>query len=52
MGSREAPSERQNEKRVNPTPWDLLTKSVGRQLHLELLRLFDAYATDGVVCPA
>ena len=31
---------------------DLLTKSVGRQLHLELLRLFDAYATDGVVCPA
>ena len=31
---------------------DVLTKSVSRQLYLELLRLFDAYAADGVVCPA
>ena len=31
---------------------DMLTKAVSRSLYLELLRLFDAYATDGIVCPA
>ena len=31
---------------------DVLTKAVERPLYLALLRLFDAYATDGIVCPA
>ena len=31
---------------------DLLTKAVARPLFHQLLRLFDAYAVDGVVCPA
>ena len=31
---------------------DLLTKAVARPLHLELLRLFDAYSVNGVVCPS
>ena len=31
---------------------DVLTKAVERPLFLALLRLFDAYASDGVACPA
>ena len=31
---------------------DILTKAVARHLFLDLLRLFDAYATDGLVCPS
>ena len=31
---------------------DLLTKAVARALYHELLRLFDAYAASGEVCPA
>ena len=31
---------------------DLLTKAVERAIFLQLLRLFDRYASDGVVCPA
>jgi len=31
---------------------DLLTKSVPRALFLALLRLFDTYAENGVVCPS
>ena len=31
---------------------DLLTKAVGRSLFDALLKLFDAYAVDGVACPA
>jgi hypothetical protein len=31
---------------------DLLTKAVSRAMFLELLKLFDAYATNGVVCPS
>ena len=31
---------------------DLLTKAVARVLYHELLRLFDAYAASGAVCPA
>ena len=31
---------------------DLLTKAVARPLYLELLRLFDRYAKDGVAGPA
>ena len=31
---------------------DLLTKAVARVLYHELLRLFDAYAASGEVCPA
>jgi len=30
---------------------DLLTKAVARVVYHELLRLFDAYAATGVVCP-
>ena len=31
---------------------DLLTKAVARQIFIELLRLLDAYATSGIVCPS
>ena len=31
---------------------DLLTKAVERAIFLQLLRLFDRYASDGIVCPA
>ena len=30
---------------------DLLTKAVARVLWSDLLRLFDAYSTTGIVCP-
>ena len=30
---------------------DVLTKAVERPLFIALLRLFDAYASDGIVCP-
>ena len=31
---------------------DLLTKAVSRVIYMELMQLFDRYATDGAVCPA
>ena len=31
---------------------DLLTKAVSRILYIQLLGLIDAYASDGVACPA
>ena len=31
---------------------DLLTKAVARQIFIELLRLLDAYAASGIVCPS